>query len=241
MCILEIPPQPEECPTCMLRFPLEADRITLQPCCGFIQCKACSESDFYVSILENVKLKCPNCEGSTEPGELLIARNKLVGKIGGLLFDGNCHDLESGIACYTLALWYQQKDPEKAMQLLARGSKLGNPLCLYDLGMMRKREDKKDSVQYFLKSACAGYQLALDEVKRCYMERRVTNDKYADALRSFQSVSDEIESVSRTRFNKRLADGQTKEDIAGDPEAIWKIILQDFSAHLEHLESEVSV
>ena len=102
-------------------------------------------------------------------------------------------------ACKKLGLMYfygaefddlvVMKDANKAMRLFTRGAKLGDSMCLYNLGMKRKAEDKKDSVHYFLKSASAGFQLALDEVKQWYLAKyNITKDEYEHALRSFQSI-----------------------------------------------------
>ena len=106
------------------------------------------------------------------------------------------------------------KDVKKAMRLFTRGAKLGDPMCLYNLGVLRRQESTEDSVHYFLKSASGGFQLALDEVKRWYLANYITKDEYARALRSFQSSHDEVKSEARTKFNKRLADNQTMYDLS---------------------------
>ena len=41
----------------------------------------------------------------------------------------------------------------------------------------------------------------------------IPKKEYANALRSFQAVHDEINSEARKRFNKRLASKQTMEDL----------------------------
>ena len=85
-----------------------------------------------------------------------------------------------------------QKDEAKAKRLYTRGARLGNVKCLYNLGVIRSLNDKQDFVKYFLKAACGGMQEALDLVKKMFISKRITKEEYANALRSFQAVHDEI-------------------------------------------------
>lgn len=89
---------------------------------------------------------------------------------------------------------------------------MGDPPCLYNLGVMRYEDGEVDSAaQYFLKAASAGYQLALDWVKELYIANKVSKDEYAHALRSFQMADDEINSDARKKFNKKVADGSNRQ------------------------------
>ena len=106
-----------------------------------------------------------------------------------------------------------QKDEAKANRLFTRGARLGNVKCLYKLGASRCLNDKQDFAKYFLKAACGGMQEALDLVKVLFISKRITKEKYANALRSFQAVHDEISSKDRTRFNERLAAKLTLDDL----------------------------
>ena len=71
--------------------------------------------------------------------------------------DGVLHDKRKGMelwhmaaragsyrACRHLAILYFKSDYNKAMRLFTRGAKLGDPLCLYNLGTKRKAEDMND-------------------------------------------------------------------------------------------------
>lgn len=102
-----------------------------------------------------------------------------------------------------------RKDKGKAMRLFIRGARLGDIKCLYSIGLLRFMDRKIDYFQYFLKAASAGYQEALDMVKAGYIAKIITKDEYANTLRSFQAVHDEINSEARKRFNERLAAKQT--------------------------------
>ena len=124
----------------------------------------------------------------------------------------------NSIACHDLGIHYWKGAPfdsivlkenrPKAMRLFARGAKLGDPICLYNLGVMRRVDGEKDFHRYYLAAASAGYQEALDEVKELYVAKAaITKENYADALRSFQGVHNEIDSVDRKRFNSRLDAG----------------------------------
>lgn len=129
--------------------------------------------------------------------------------------------MNSVMACYRIgALYWEgmsfddiifQKDRDKAMRLFSKGARLGDPECLFCLGVMHYEDGNDDYVQYSLKAASAGYRTALDAVKKGYMDKIITKDEYANALRSFQVVHDEISSKERTAFNKRLGADQTYE------------------------------
>jgi len=107
-----------------------------------------------------------------------------------------------------------EKDRDKAMRLFTRGARFGDPACLYCIGLMLCGDGKDDHVQYFLKAACTGLQEALDAVKKSFILKHVTKEEYAQALRSFQAVHDEINSEERTKFNKRLAAHETIFDLS---------------------------
>ena len=123
----------------------------------------------------------------------------------------------SSQACYFLGFDYWRgrsfdnfvlkENRPKAMRLFARGAKLGDPMCLYNIGLTRHADGKEDCLRYYLAAASAGYQEALDKVKELYMAKAVTKEDYANALRSFQSVYDEINSDSRRTFYSRLVAG----------------------------------
>ena len=126
-------------------------------------------------------------------------------------------------ACYDLGFHYWKgaqfdnfvlkENRPKAMRLFARGAKLGDLLCLYKIGVMRHADGKEDCHRYYLAAASAGRQEALDKVKEMYVAKAVTKEDYANALRSFQGVHNEIDSVDRKRFNKRLDAGVSLMDI----------------------------
>jgi len=128
------------------------------------------------------------------------------------------------LACYRLGIMYWEgktldgivikKDERKAKRLFTKGARLGDPTCLCNLGVIRSEDYSKDDyVQYVLKAASSGCQTALDTVKKLYMVIFIPKREYANALRSFQAVHDEINSEARKRFNKRLASKQTMEDL----------------------------
>ena len=70
--------------------------------------------------------------------------------------------------------------------------------------------------KYFLKSASAGFEPALDKVKDLYTTNDVTKQEYSDALRSYQSAHDEINSEARKRFLKRRANNSALLDDESD-------------------------
>jgi TPR repeat protein len=116
------------------------------------------------------------------------------------------------------------KNAEKGVRLYIAGIRLGDPISLYKYGKIRSlmKENKVEGVpddlpkKCFLKSASAGYKPALDKVKDLYTTNDVTKQEYSDALRSYQSVYDEMNSEARKRFLKRRANNSALLDDESD-------------------------
>lgn len=106
-------------------------------------------------------------------------------------------------------------DRDKAKRLYARAARLGNFSALYNLGAIRLMDGNAGFMRYFLVSASAGCQEALDAVKAGYKANTITRDEFEKALRSFQAANDELRSENRDKFIKNLASGSTLDDLAG--------------------------
>ena len=116
------------------------------------------------------------------------------------------------------------KSSGKALMLYIAAIRLGDPASLYKYGkiqdLMKENNigDVPDDLpkKYFLKSASAGYEPALDKVKDLYTTNDATKQEYSDALRLYQSAHDEINSEARKRFLKRRANNSALLDDESD-------------------------
>ena len=55
--------------------------------------------------------------------------------------------------------------------------------------------------KHFLLSARSGHKDSLDAVKRGYMRGHVTKEEYANTLRAYQTIQNQIKSDDRDRAN----------------------------------------
>lgn len=108
-----------------------------------------------------------------------------------------------------------KQDINKAKRLYSAAARLAEPHALYQLGKMRVGDvpGGEDFVYYSIASASMGFRPALDEVRNNYVSEFISKEAYTYAMRSYQAVHEEINSESRARFNVRLAEHRTIDDI----------------------------
>ena len=55
------------------------------------------------------------------------------------------------------------------------------------------------AMKHFIIAARAGFKLSLDRVREGYMNGTVTKDEYANTLRAYQNMQDEMKSEDRDK------------------------------------------
>ena len=112
------------------------------------------------------------------------------------------------------------RDLEKAKRLLSKAARLGNPMALLHLGNIclhhGEEEEALDHWKYYVAAASMGCAIALDMVKNEYVCVRLSKGDYVRALRCYQAAHEQTRSVSRTRFEERLAANRTLDDICDE-------------------------
>ena len=66
--------------------------------------------------------------------------------------------------------------------------------------------------KHFILAANSGYKISLDNVKEGFMSGFVTKDEYANTLRAYQKIQDEMKSDVRDKaveLHQRHGDGAT--------------------------------
>ena len=129
----------------------------------------------------------------------------------------------SSKACTWLAERYWKgdivvkRDLNKARRLFSRGARLGNTIALFNLGRLILRdgndEESLDYWRYDVAAACGGLEPALNFVKMEFMEQRIGRADYARALLAYQAAQEETKSDSRDRYEKRLREHRTLNDL----------------------------
>ena len=222
------PPSREECPICMLPFPLAADQAVFHPCCGKRICNGCI---YAISEKEGANILCAFCRTPyAKSAEEEVRKNKR------LMEKGNSLAFKMFAGCYVTGSLGMPRDWAKANELLLKAGDLGCNEAYNNLGNSYYNGhgvevDKKKAKHYyelaaingsvqarhnlgaedynagnyqrafkhFIISSRAGYKDSLDMVKDGYMDGHVTKEEYAQTLRAYQKSNDEMKSEKRDK------------------------------------------
>ena len=110
---------------------------------------------------------------------------------------------------------YVAQDSEKAKRLFSRGARLGEPLAMHNLGWMLSVENQPSPPEwkYFMASASMGCEQSLGIVKQGFSCELIEKEEYSRTLRAYQNAHEETKTESRRRFEKRLAENNTLDDV----------------------------
>ena len=223
------PPQPEDCPICMLPLPLNIEeQIVFESCCGKVFCDGC---DYAMGEI-GAKDICPFCrtppvnsdEEEVERLEKLMKKGnadafcQLAGyyeeEIEGLSQDSakanelylKAGELGCAYAYYNLGNNYYEGsgvevDKKKAIHYYELAALNGDVQARHYLGMIEERNGNYPrACKHYIIAAKAGYTLSLlDVFKQGYMHGHVTKDQYANTLREYQKSQDEMNSDARDK------------------------------------------
>ena len=227
--LFQEPPQPEECPICMLPPSLYTTHtgMTFHSCCGKRICNGCE-----LAMDESgAKGLCPFCRMPTPNSD-----NESIGRLKKLMEKGN------GRAFYILAGYYDRgllglpQDRAKANELYLKAGERGCANAYYNLGIHYVNGDgveidtKKAKYYYELAAmmgdvdarhnlgtmeghagnhqrafkhliltASAGFKESLDVVKHGFMAGHITKEEYANTLQAYQQSQDETKSDARDK------------------------------------------
>ena len=91
-------------------------------------------------------------------------------------------------------------DNKKAKHYLELAAMNGDFNAWHNLGCMEGRAGNHHrAMKHYMLSANAGDKKSLDQVKNGYMIGYVTKDEYANTLRAYQKIQDELKSDDRDK------------------------------------------
>ena len=91
-------------------------------------------------------------------------------------------------------------DMKKAKYFYEQAAMNGSVHSRYNLGLLERRDGNYHrALKHYIIGAKAGYKRSLDKVKAGYMSGHVTKDEYANTLRAYQQLQDEIKSDDRAK------------------------------------------
>ena len=221
------PPSREECPICMLPFPIGSWVVTFYSCCGKRICDGC------VHTIEESGEKdlCPFCRtppansdrDEVERTEKLMEKGNAYAfyHLGGFYFNetrGLSQDIAKANELYLKAgelgcagAYFNvgnaynvgrgvEVEKKKAMHYYELAARNGDVGARYNLGNNEYRAgNHQRAYKHYMIAARAGDDDSLDMVKEGYMAGFVTKDDYANTLRQYQKSHDEVKSDMRDK------------------------------------------
>ena len=113
-------------------------------------------------------------------------------------------ELGSVVALYDLGLVYRNgeggvhEDMAKAVHFWSKAAMQGHVESRHNLGCIEGEKGNWDrAVRHFLISAKMGHMASVEMVKKMFMRRIATKDKYAEALKGYQDAVEETKSHDR--------------------------------------------
>ena len=89
---------------------------------------------------------------------------------------------------------------KKAKYFYEQAAMNGSLHARCNLGLLERRDGNYHrALKHYIIGAKAGYKRSLDKVKAGYMSGHVTKDEYANTLRAYQQLQDEIKSDDRAK------------------------------------------
>jgi len=94
-----------------------------------------------------------------------------------------------------------EKDNKKAIYHWNFAAMGGHEVCRHNLGVMEEQKGnlKTRAIRHYILAARAGYEDALYQVKRGYMNGYATKDEFENTLRAYHKSLDEVKSERRDK------------------------------------------
>ena len=225
--------EPEECPICMLPLPLDGESFAaqFQSCCGKSICHGCIYA-MEMSEGKDLCAFCrtpPPSSAEEQIKRLKIQMDKGNGEAFntlGLAYESEDYSLaqdttkanelflkagELGCAdgYYNLGISYHrgkgfEVDMGKTKHYYALAAIGGSILARTNLGVLEGRPGNHHrTMKHLILAAKAGDNTALENVKKMFMYGLVTKDEFANTLRAYQKIQDEMKSDTRDKARVR--------------------------------------
>jgi len=219
--------EPEECPLCFLPLPRSGETTTIESCCGKRICNGCSyamvmsegkdlcafcRAPPISSDEENVKQIKKLMDKGNGYGFYQLAGYYARGlrglprdfqKTNELLLKGG--ELGCAEAYYNLGQSFLgglgvEVDMKKARHYHELATIGGSVHARHSLACIEVEAGNLDrAMKHFMIAARAGYEESLDAVKKGFMMGWIVKDEYANTLRAYQKIHDEMKSGDRDK------------------------------------------
>ena len=224
----ESPPEYGDCPICFLRLPSLGSGRRYYECCGKMICSGCRHADVYDN-LGNIIVdeKCPFCRTpnptSNKEGIKRLKKRMEVGDAYAFFMMGcNYYVGECGLpqnSAKAAELWHKagkfgyanlgnvyyngegvERDAKMARRYDELAAMAGNVDARYNLGAREYDAGNYDrAMKHHMIAVRGGDTDSVKAIQQMYMDRHVTKDHYANALRSHQAYVNEIKSDQRDK------------------------------------------
>ena len=216
-----------DCPICFLPHPIDHNKSSFYSCCSVVVCDGCIHADDTRQVKEDKMQvpRCPFCrhpKPTTKDGfmHLLMKRVEAndpsaMSQMGSKYYYKGDYDialkywtkaaeLGNAFAHNTLSVMYQgkwkgvEKDEEKEMYHLEQAAIRGHPDARFRLGRYDGRKGLIDrAVKHWTIAANLGCDDAIELLKKCYVEKVISKDDFAAALRAHHAAVDATKSPHR--------------------------------------------
>ena len=220
------PPPREDCPICFLPLPFGSNDRKFHSCCGKLICNGCIYA-MWVNDGDELCPFCraptptTNAETFKRLKKLVEAKNAYAFFVLGGYYatgDGVPHDIEKSnelwlkagqLGCsdayHNLGVAYNngrgvEIDKKKAKHYYELAAMNGCVRARHNLGCMEGRTGNDHrAYKHCMLAAKAGHKESLDKAKQGFMDGYVTKDEYANTLRAYQKIQDEMKSDDRDK------------------------------------------
>ena len=214
----------QDCLICFLPMPLEPDDWTYQQCCGKLCCMGCAyeiatankpcpfcrapfcatEEEYVKRCEERIKkFMDPYAFWTLGVGYMYGANGLPLDRKKGFELVLKAAELGLAQAHNDIGHYYSrglgvEVDTKKANQQFEMAVIGGSALAMYNLGDFEYAAGNYDGAkQHWMVAASAGYDLALDEIRKLFLAGHATKDEFERALRAHKDSADEARSDQR--------------------------------------------
>ena len=224
-------PHKEDCPICLLPFPLDPQLSVCWNCCGKTICSGCMYSQCEANLPNMSKMKlCPFCRFDGTNASILKMEMKRANAgnhmamfcLAECYFEGEMglqQDTAKGIKWYHRAMeagngeaasclgsyFWDDGENEKALEFYQTAAELGHILAFFNVGnLLINKGDIDGAMINYRKAAICGdsHPDVFYELRNGYRYGWITKEEYAFTLRANQAACNEMKSEAREKAEK---------------------------------------
>jgi len=221
-----------DCPICFIPLPLDPEKSSRRPCCCKIICDGCIYANHKRELKElQVKKECPFCrtplpKDNAELERMVKRRIQAndpfaLRKLASDYYEEG--DYGSAFEYFTKAaklgevqahqqlghMYVEGKgvevDMKKAIYHWEEAAIGGHPNARSNIGIIERRHGRlKRAVKHYIIAANQGLDIAVEQLKMCYVKKMVSKDELEEALRAYQRAVDATKSPQREAAEQEL-------------------------------------